>query len=201
MYHWHRQSIRLLAKATQLHMERYSEDDLAQFAERIKADYQSAKKELKVLQDQVKDLSETMSQNFGADMGEDSGSVSAMELLNEQVLRKRNDVTSLQNAMLRIKNKVYGTCAVTGKLIDRERLAAIPTTTKSLEGMRLEASGQLDITAADIARRQAERREGPNKIVSKIKKPPPPPKKASPPKRKKPGRKPRRPVEEDDDLI
>jgi len=182
-------------------MERYSEEDLAEFAVRIKADYQDAKHELKILQDQVRELSETMSQNFGADMGEDSGSVSSMELLNEQVLRKRDHVQALQNAMLRIKNKVYGTCAVTGKLIDRDRLAAVPTTTKSLEGMRMQASGELDITAADVARRKAERREGPNKIVSKIKKPPPPPKKPSKPKRKKPGRKPRRPVEEDEDDI
>lgn len=181
-------------------MERYSEKDLAQFGERIKKDYQQAKLELKMLRDQVSELSETMSQGFGADMGEDSSSVSQLELLNEQVLRKRDLIQDLQNAMLRIKNKVYGTCSVTGKLIDRQRLEAIPTTTKSVEGMRLEASGQLDITAQDIARRAVERREGPNKIISKIKKPPPPPRKVEK-KRKRPGRKPRKPVEEDDDLI
>jgi RNA polymerase-binding transcription factor DksA len=181
-------------------MERYSEKDLAQFGERIKKDYQQAKLELKMLRDQVSELSETMSEGFGADMGEDSSSVSQMELLNEQVLRKRDLIQDLQNAMLRIKNKVYGTCSVTGKLIDRQRLEAIPTTTKSVEGMRLEASGQLDITAQDIARRAVARREGPNKIISKIKKPPPPPRKVEK-KRKRPGRKPRKPVEEDDDLI
>ncbi len=93
-----------------------------------------------------------------------------------------------------------GTCSVTGKLIDRQRLEAIPTTTKSVEGMRMEASGQLDITAQDIARRAVERREGPNKIISKIKKPPPPPRKVEK-KRKKPGRKPRKVEEDDDDLI
>ncbi|NJC26746.1 TraR/DksA family transcriptional regulator [Neolewinella antarctica] len=182
-------------------MERYSDDDLQEFSVRIKTDYKEAKNELEILQGQVRELSETMSQNFGADMGENSGSVTSMELLNEQVLRKRDSIQALQNAMLRIQNKVYGTCAVTGKLIARDRLAAVPTTTKSLEGMRMQASGELDITAADVARRAAERREGPNKIVSKIKKPPPPPRKPSKPKRKKPGRKPRRPVEEDDDDI
>ena len=182
-------------------MERYSDEDLAKFGERIKADYALAKQELEALRAQTKELSDTMAEGFGADMGEDSSSVSQLELLREQVLRKRDHVQDLQNAMLRIKNKVYGTCSVTGKLIDRERLAAIPTTIKSLEGMRMEASGELDLTAADIARRAVERREGPNKIISKIKKPPPPPRKPQPKKRKKPGRKPRRPVEEDDDLI
>ena len=181
-------------------MERYSEKDLAQFGERIKKDYQQAKTELQMLRDQVSELSETMLEGFGADMGENSSSVSQLELLNEQVLRKRDLIQDLQNAMLRIKNKVYGTCSVTGKLIDRQRLEAIPTTTKSVEGMRMEASGQLDITSQDIARRAVERREGPNKIISKIKKPPPPPRKVEK-KRKRPGRKPRKPVEEDDDLI
>lgn len=182
-------------------MERYSEEDFVVFGERIKKEYALAKQELEALRKQTQELSETMVEGFGADIGEDSSSVSQLELLNEQVLRKRDHVQDLHNAMLRIKNKVYGTCSVTGKLIDRERLAAAPTTIKSLEGMRMEASGELDITAADIARRAVERREGPNKIISKIKKPPPPPRKPQPKKRKKPGRKPRRPVEEDDDLI
>jgi RNA polymerase-binding transcription factor DksA len=181
-------------------MERYSEKDLAQFGERIKKDYQQAKTELQMLRDQARELSETMSEGFGADMGENSSSVSQLELLNEQVLRKRDLVQDLQNAMLRIKNKVYGTCSVTGKLIDRQRLEAIPTTTKSVEGMRMEASGQLDITAQDIARRAVERREGPNKIISKIKKPPPPPRTGER-ARKMPGRKPRKVEEDDDDLI
>lgn len=181
-------------------MKRYSDKDLEQFAERIKSDYQDAKQELQMLRDQVSELNETMSEGFGADMGEDSSSVSRLELLKEQVLRKRDLIQDLQNAMLRIKNKVYGVCSVTGELIDRQRLDAVPTTTKSVEGMKLEASGTLDLTAQDIARRAVERREGPNKIVSRIKKPPPPPRKVEK-KRKKPGRKPRKVVDEDDDLI
>lgn len=181
-------------------MERYSDEELQEFAELIKQQYALAKEELQSLRSRVSELSETMSEGFGADMGEDSSSVSQMELLNEQVLRKRDAVQGLQNAMLRIKNKVYGVCTVTGELIDKQRLLAVPTTTKSVEGMRLQASGQLDLTAQDIARRALERREGPNKIISKIKKPPPPPRKVEK-KRKKPGRKPRKLEEDEDDLI
>jgi RNA polymerase-binding transcription factor DksA len=181
-------------------MERYSDKELAAFGERIKVEYQQAKAELVMLRDQVTELNDSMSEGFGADMGEDSSSVSRLELLKEQVLRKRDSIQDLQNAMLRIKNKVYGVCSVTGELINKQRLDAVPTTIKSLEGMRMESSGQLDITAQDIARRAVERREGPNKIVSKIKKPPPPPRKTEK-KRKKPGRKPRKVVDEDDDLI
>ena len=93
-----------------------------------------------------------------------------------------------------------GTCSVTGKLIARQGLEASPETTKGVGGRRREASGQRESTAQDIARRAVERRERPNKIISKIKKPPPPPRKVEK-KRKKPGRKPRKVEEDDDDLI
>jgi len=95
-------------------MERYSDEDLAKFGERIKEEYALAKKELEALRGQVRELSETMAEGFGADMGEDSSSVSQLELLNEQVLRKRDHVQDLQNAMLRVKNKVYGSAGPDG---------------------------------------------------------------------------------------
>ncbi len=61
-------------------MERYSEKELDQFGERIKSEYQLAKKELQMLRDQVMELNDTMSEGFGADMVEDSSSVSRLEL-------------------------------------------------------------------------------------------------------------------------
>ena len=180
-------------------MDRYSDAELEEFAEIIRTEYASAKAELKTLRSQVAEFSETLTEQFGADLSEDSSSVSQLELLNEQVLRKRNHVQDLQNAMLRINNKVYGVCSVTGKLIDRKRLEAVPTTTKSLEGLQMQESGVMDVTAQDLARQASERREGPNKIVSKIKKPPPPPRKAEKPKRRRRRRKAEE--DEDDDLI
>ena len=179
-------------------MERYSDEELDEFKEIIKDAYQQAKKELQMLRDQVSEFSENISEDFGADYTQDSSSVSQLEMLNEQVIRKRDQVQDLQNAMLRIKNKVYGVCSVTGKLIDRKRLEAVPTTTKSLEGMKLQASGVLDVTAQDLARRASERKEGPNKVISKIKKPPPP--KAKPVVAKKSRRR-KKMDEEEEDLI
>ena len=179
-------------------MERYSDEELDEFKAIIKDAYQQAKKELQMLRDQVSEFSENISEDFGADYTQDSSSVSQLEMLNEQVIRKRDQVQDLQNAMLRIKNKVYGVCSVTGKLIDRKRLEAVPTTTKSLEGMKLQASGVLDVTAQDLARRASERKEGPNKVISKIKKPPPP--KAKPVVAKKSRRR-KKEDEEEEDLI
>lgn len=179
-------------------MERYSDEELEEFKVIIRENYQQAKKELQMLREQISEFSENLSEGFGADYTQDSSSVSQLEMLNEQVLRKRDQVQDLQNAMLRIKNKVYGVCSVTGKLIDRKRLEAVPTTTKSLEGMRLQASGVMDVTAQDLARMANERKEGPNKIISKIKKPPPP--KAKPVVKKKSRRR-KAQEEDEDDLI
>jgi RNA polymerase-binding protein DksA len=49
--------------------------------------------------------------------------------------RDRNEkyLDSLDKALYRIKNKTYGVCVITGKLIDKNRLKAVPTTTKSIE--------------------------------------------------------------------
>ncbi len=180
-------------------MVRYSDAELEEFKVIIKNEYKLASSDLKSLRHQIAEFSENISEGFGADMAEDSSAVSQLELLNEQVLRKRDHVQALQNAMLRIQNKVYGVCSVTGELIDRARLEAVPTTTKSLEGLRLQNSGELDITAQDLARRAADRREGPNKIISKIKKPPPP--KAKPKPKKRSRRRKRREEDEEDDII
>lgn len=46
--------------------------------------------------------------------------------------RQRKHVIDLQNALLRVHNKSYGICCITGELIDKRRLLAVPTTTKSL---------------------------------------------------------------------
>ena len=180
-------------------MVRYSDEELDEFKVIIRKQYALAQEDLQSLRDQIADFTANISEGFGADMAEDSSSVSQLELLNEQVLRKRDHVQALENAMLRIKNKVYGVCSVTGELIDRARLEAVPTTTKSLEGMRLQASGVMDVTAQDLARRAADRREGPNKIISKIKKPPPP--KAKPKPKKRRSRRRKREEDEEDDLI
>jgi len=42
-------------------------------------------------------------------------------------------ITNLENALVRIKNGTYGICSVTGKLISKERLIAVPHTTQSIE--------------------------------------------------------------------
>lgn len=47
--------------------------------------------------------------------------------------RQRKFIEKLENALLRIENKTYGICRVTGKLIPKERLRAVPHATLSIE--------------------------------------------------------------------
>ena len=42
-------------------------------------------------------------------------------------------ITNLENALIRIENKTYGVCRVTGKLISKERLRSVPHATLSIE--------------------------------------------------------------------
>ena len=48
-------------------------------------------------------------------------------------IRQEKFIRDLKNAILRIENKTYGVCRVTGKLIQKERLKLVPHATLSIE--------------------------------------------------------------------
>src|SRR5690606_32237736 len=52
--------------------------------------------------------------------------------------RQRQFIDALEAALVRVKNKTYGICSVTGKLIDKKRLLVVPHATKSLEAKEIE---------------------------------------------------------------
>jgi RNA polymerase-binding transcription factor DksA len=84
------------------------------------------------LEDQISNVTERMEDD--GDWMEDSGSQVDLEMLQTMANRQQKHISDLENALLRIKHKNYGICIVTGQLIDKRRLMAVPTTTKSLEG-------------------------------------------------------------------
>ena len=51
-------------------------------------------------------------------------------------LRQEKFIKNLINALVRIENKTYGICRVTGKLISKERLNLVPHATLSIEAKR-----------------------------------------------------------------
>ncbi len=74
-----------------------------------------------------------------ADQGTD-----AMEREKAFLFAARDEkyIKQIDEALERIKNGTYGICRVTGKLIGKERLEAVPTTTISVEAKKAEAKGR-----------------------------------------------------------
>lgn len=111
---------------------RYSDKDLEEFQALIEKKLQQTGEQLESLESQIMEISENSSDDHGGDWVDDSSTNNDIEMLNSMATRQRKYLVDLNNAMMRIRNKVYGVCVITGELIDKRRLLAVPTTTKSL---------------------------------------------------------------------
>ena len=114
---------------------RYSDAELTEFKELIQRKLDAAKKELSYLQGLI-----TRKDDMGGDESEnrymtmEDGSISMeREQLSQMASRQIQYIDHLEKAMMRIENKTYGICRVTGKLIDKARLRAVPHATLSIE--------------------------------------------------------------------
>lgn len=110
---------------------RYSDLELMEFKNHIEQKIETATKQLNSILERVENISEA--QGNDGDWMDDSSNNQDLELLYGMVGRQRKHLRDLENAMIRIHNKNYGICVVSGQLIDKRRLMAVPTTTKSLE--------------------------------------------------------------------
>lgn len=111
----------------------YTDEELQEFKEIILKKLESAKSELK-------DLIESGNNSNGTDdtgsvykTMEDGNSTLLKENISQLASRQKKFIDNLEHALLRIENKTYGICKVTGKLIPKERLMAVPHTTQSME--------------------------------------------------------------------
>ena len=68
---------------------------------------------------------------------EEGYATQSKEELNTLAVRQKKFIDSLQGALVRIENKTYGVCRVTGKLIPKERLRAVPHATLSIEAKQM----------------------------------------------------------------
>lgn len=114
---------------------RYSDADLAEFREIINRKLDSAKKELAYLQGLITRKDEMGGDNDDARyMTMEDGSMSMeREQLSQMASRQITFIDHLEKAVMRIENKTYGICRVTGQLIDKARLRAVPHATLSME--------------------------------------------------------------------
>jgi RNA polymerase-binding transcription factor DksA len=114
---------------------RYSDSELQEFRDLIGKKLDAAKKELAYLQGLI-----TRRDEMGGDETdnrymtmEDGGMSMEREQLSQMASRQITFIDHLEKAIMRIENKTYGICRVTGKLIDKARLRAVPHATLSME--------------------------------------------------------------------
>jgi RNA polymerase-binding transcription factor DksA len=117
---------------------RYSDNDLTEFREIIQKKLDAAKKELAYLQGLITRRDEGGDMDEARYMTMEDGSVSMeREQLSQMASRQITFIDHLEKAMMRIENKTYGICRVTGKLIDKARLRAVPHATLSIEAKQM----------------------------------------------------------------
>ena len=118
---------------------RYNDTELAEFRELITKKLDVAKKELNYLQGLITRKDEMGGDNDDARyMTMEDGSMSMeREQLSQMASRQITFIDHLEKAMMRIENKTYGICRVTGKLIDKARLRAVPHATLSIEAKQM----------------------------------------------------------------
>jgi len=117
---------------------RYSDSDLIEFREIITKKLDAAKKELAYLQGLITRRDEGGDLDEARYMTMEDGSVSMeREQLSQMASRQITFIDHLEKAMMRIENKTYGICRVTGKLIDKARLRAVPHATLSIEAKQM----------------------------------------------------------------
>ncbi|SHG21837.1 transcriptional regulator, TraR/DksA family [Cnuella takakiae] len=117
---------------------RYSDAELQEFRDLINRKLDTAKKELAYLQGLITRKDESGDLDEGRYMTMEDGSMSMeREQLSQMASRQIQFIDHLEKAIMRIENKTYGVCRVTGKLIDKARLRAVPHATLSIEAKQM----------------------------------------------------------------
>ena len=120
-----------MSKNTNRVKTRYNNKELSEFQKIIEDKLEEAKKQLSFYKNQLSEMADNPDTKV---KGLDDGlSTVENERLSSMALRMQKHIQHLENAKLRIQNKVYGICRVTGKLIAKERLVAVPHATLSME--------------------------------------------------------------------
>ena len=114
---------------------RYSDKDLAEFKALIEQKMEVSQKDLDALRGSLShaDDNGTDDTAHSFKMMEEGAATLSREEVAQLARRQEKFLKSLENALIRISNKTYGVCRVTGKLIRKQRLLAVPHATLSIE--------------------------------------------------------------------
>ena len=119
---------------------RYSDADLAEFKALINAKLEKAKNDLDLIKSAyMNDLNNGTDDTSPTFKAFEEGSETMSKEANSQLaIRQEKFMRELRNALVRIENKTYGLCKVTGKLINKERLKIVPHATMSIEAKNMQ---------------------------------------------------------------
>lgn len=117
----------------------YSNEELQFFKELILQKREEAIHNLELLNEAVagskNDVNDTAPTFKNLEEGRD---VLSKEENAKLAVRQQKFIKDLDAALIRIENKTYGVCRITGKLIPKERLMIVPHATTTVEGKMLE---------------------------------------------------------------
>jgi RNA polymerase-binding transcription factor DksA len=119
---------------------RYSDKELAEFKVLILGKIESANHDLELIRsaymnDHDNGTDDTSPQFKAFDEG---SAVMSKESNSQLAIRQEKFIRDLKNALIRIENKTYGVCRVTGKLINAKRLELVPHATLSIEAKNMQ---------------------------------------------------------------
>jgi|TARA_Y100000385_G_scaffold261695_2_gene292688 RNA polymerase-binding transcription factor DksA len=119
---------------------RYSDNDLEKFRAIIHQKIDKAKHDLELIKSAYmndhNNGTEDTSPTFKA--FDEGSQVMSKESNSQLAIRQEKFIRDLKNALIRIENKTYGICRVTGKLINRKRLELVPHATLSIEAKNMQ---------------------------------------------------------------
>lgn len=119
---------------------RYSDKDLAEFKLLIQEKIEKAERDLDLIKSAyMNDLNNGTDDTSPTFKAFEEGSETMSKEANSQLaIRQEKFIRDLKNALIRIENKTYGVCRVTGKLIGKERLKLVPHATLSIEAKNMQ---------------------------------------------------------------
>lgn len=119
---------------------RYSDKDLGEFKTLIEEKIEKAQTDLELLKSSYmndgNNGTDDTSPTFKA--FEEGSQTMSKEANTQLAIRQEKFIRDLKNALLRIENKTYGICRVTGKLINKDRLKLVPHATLSIEAKNMQ---------------------------------------------------------------
>ena len=157
-------------------LNQYSDKDLNEFKDLIENKLAKATQDFNFMKDQLTDLVEAKERE--GDWMDDTSTGMNIEMLSGMANRLKKHIQDLEFALLRIENKTYGVCTVTGELIDKRRLLAVPATTKSVLG-KSQVPPKAASVIGDEQKPKKETKSTKPKIFSRIISKPPASKKVS----------------------